>query len=32
MNSRALLGGAVILFSVALTMAPGRKGAVVNAE
>jgi drug/metabolite transporter (DMT)-like permease len=32
MNSRALLGGAVILFSVALTMAPGGKAAVVNAE
>ena len=31
MNSRALLGGAVILFSVALTMAPARKG-TVNAE
>jgi drug/metabolite transporter (DMT)-like permease len=32
MNSRALLGGAVILFSVALTMAPGGQAAVVNAE
>lgn len=32
MNARALIGGGIILFSVALTLAPGRRESRVNAE